>query len=406
MCYLNLALRGLYCLVLSGLLSCGAPNDKAASPQEPEPATFQQPTPATDRGSAVSAVVVERDSLPPKFIDWAYEARPAAVLRFLEKKPHYSTNNIRLCARYPSRLNPTALVYSASNDTNLMQDYLIFYDIAKDSVTKIIDVGQWNPFLPKDKTEVKTEWIIQQLSGINQEIDATKAEVKGKIPPLLYDFLTDDYIIAATHIRQSALSDCYACPVIIWYSYDLLPAEEILEYVAYPGLSAFVVLDPVTGQLLGQTPILPFSTTSVTVDTAANYLLLAHMMDASEPKRNLQEGLYPWMHYVSVFSLAEEKMCYRDSTTSQYGIGIDNKYSFLYAGTRWRYSKTETMLETKVNTHESMKEELTLITDENVYVNVSTGYTINDLLLLHYPDGTEKQLDLNKDFEIVPLNCQ
>ncbi|MCB0637832.1 MAG: hypothetical protein KDC54_14490, partial [Lewinella sp.] len=111
-------------------------------------------------------------------------------------------------------------------------------------------------------------------------------------------------------------------PVIIRFGFDLLPPEEILEHVAYPGVSTMVVLDGLTGEPLGQLTDLPFVVDDVVTSEDHSKLLMTHLPPVQE-ERLYQTEEYFWRHFASIYELAGRQLCYQVDVRDEVFVGKD-----------------------------------------------------------------------------------
>lgn len=278
--------------------------------------------------------------------------------------------------------------------TSLVYSLLVYFD-AKGNLKKEINLNKHNPNRAYiDTLNYNTSY--HQIAGYNHQINSSKANLSLDIPPLLEKYVKEDYHISTINPSIYPYISNDKRSTIVVYSYDLLPAREILEHVNFPGISGIMIIDNETAEIVKEPEIFPFKINDVRISEGRDFLVFTHLQNIKDKAFSVKEE--DWLHFASVFSIEKGEIVKTEKGKDQCSILEAGSKIVGYAcfdNMRFQETRVENfILNQKLYS-------IKLSTKDGLLIKNESTSTYQTYIK---EDNTKYKLYYEKDFEILDLD--
>lgn len=245
---------------------------------------------------------------------------PPKVLEILEKHDEYSIEGVSVLQD-----NNESTIYTLFNHKINSEDYVIWYDKKMESIVNEIRLSDLNPFFQK---EYKDE-SYHQLAGINKKVNLPINKISNVINLERFSGVIGEYYVSEINVSQRLVTTCFDCPIVLHFGLDLLPGNEILENVAYPGVTTLIIYNSKGDKKIGETINLPYSISEIVAPKNRESLLFTHQIPNDKFGVRLLDDEF-WSQMCSVYSLTNNRICFQSEEGYLFYAGYDSHNNLPY----------------------------------------------------------------------------
>lgn len=192
------------------------------------------------------------------------------------------------------------------------------------------DLNPYRKYFALKEKVTNSQQLLRQSAFIGKR--KKDASLEGKIPDLLLDVLPSDFFIGNIHssvyVKKTHTEKEGKDLTIVCFTFELLPSEEILEHIAYPGISSVFVIDETANGVLFRYMDLPFLISDFDFSNKNNYLLISHLPFITD--QNMYEQSDYWVNHISLYKGNNEKPCYTLASDKELFLERDKNTDYLY----------------------------------------------------------------------------
>ncbi|MBC6993675.1 hypothetical protein QWY85_17020 [Neolewinella lacunae] len=245
---------------------------------------------------------------------------PPKILEIIEEHDEFFIEGVSVLQD-----NDESTLYTLFNRKINAEDYVIWYDKELESVENEIRLSDLNPFFQKGYDDESHH----QLAGINKKVNLSIKDISDVVNVEQFNGIIDEYHVSEINVPQRVVTTCSQCPIVLHFGLNLLPGNEILENVPYPGVTTLIVYNSKGNEKIGETINLPFSISEIVAPKNKETLLFTHQVPNHKFGDRLLDDEF-WSQMCSVYSLTNNRICFQSEEGYLFYAGYDSRNNLPY----------------------------------------------------------------------------